>query len=86
MVSSTMLYQIDRKLQEMKGNGRAFGGVSLLCFGDPCQLKPVFGNFIWQGPKIEEHSIRNSFQITLLCKYVLSGSEYKQLKSDLPGT
>ena len=86
MVSSTMLYQIDRKLQEMKGSGRAFGGVSVLCFGDPCQLKPVFGNFIWQGPKIEEHSIRYSFQITLLCKYVLSSSEYKQLKSDLPGT
>ena len=86
MVSSTMLYQIDRKLQELKGSGRAFGGVSLLCFGDPCQLKPVFGNFIWQGPKIEEHSIRYSFQITLLCKYVLSSSEYKQLKSDLPGT
>ena len=86
MVSSTMLYQIDRKLQEVKGSGRAFGGVSLLCFGDPCQLKPVFGNFIWQGPKIEEHSIRYSFQITLLCKYVLSSSEYKQLKSDLPGT
>ena len=86
MVSSTMLYQIDRKLQELKGSGRAFGGVSLLCFGDPCQLKPVFGNFIWQGPKIEEHSIRYSFQITLFCKYVLSSSEYKQLKSDLPGT
>ena len=72
MVSSTMLYQIDRKLQELKGTGRAFGGVSLLCFGDPCQLKPVFGNFIWHRPKIEEHSIRYSFQMTPLCKYLSS--------------
>ena len=45
MVSSNMLYQIDRKLQELKGTGRAFGGVSLLCFGDPCQLKPVIESF-----------------------------------------
>ena len=72
MVSSTMLYQIDRKLQELNGSGRVFGGVSLLCFGDPCQLKPVFGNFIWQGPKVEEHSIRYSFQMTPLCKYLSS--------------
>ena len=41
MVSSTMLYQIDRKLQELKQNGQPFGGVSLLLFGDPMQLKPV---------------------------------------------
>jgi hypothetical protein len=41
MVSSAMLYQIDRKLQELKQSGKPFGGVSILFLGDPMQLKPV---------------------------------------------
>ena len=41
MISSAMLYQIDRKLQELKQSGKPFGGVSIICLGDPMQLKPV---------------------------------------------
>ena len=32
-----------------------FGNVSLFCFGDVCQLKPVMGKYIWSAPRSEEY-------------------------------
>ena len=32
-----------------------FGNVSLFCFGDVCQLKPVMGKYIWSTPRSEEY-------------------------------
>ena len=32
-----------------------FGNVSLFCFGDVCQLKPVMGRHIWSTPRSEEY-------------------------------
>ena len=44
MVKADMLYQLDLRLQEIKEKiGTPFGGVSLFCFGDILQLKPVCG-------------------------------------------
>ena len=51
MVKSDMLYEIEARLQEitMKFN-KPFGGVSVMCFGDLMQLKPVGGKWIFQSP------------------------------------
>ena len=32
-----------------------FGNISLFCFGDVCQLKPVLGRSIWSTPRSEEY-------------------------------
>ena len=50
------LYQLDLRLREvtMRPN-QLFGNVSLFCFGDICQLKPVMGRPIWSTPRSEEY-------------------------------
>ena len=52
MVKSDMLYQLDLKLQEVKERTDiAFGGVTILAFGDILQLRPVLGGFPFEKPK-----------------------------------
>ena len=52
MVKSDMLYQLDLRLQEIKERIRVpFGGISLFCFGDILQLKPVCGRYIFDTPQ-----------------------------------
>ena len=51
MVSPDIFYQIYTRLQEIKQNKLDYGGVCLLLFGDPCQLKPVQAGFPWEDPK-----------------------------------
>ena len=52
MVKADMLYQLDLRLQEIKQKiGVSFGGVSLFCFGDILQLKPVCGRYIFDTPQ-----------------------------------
>ena len=52
MVKSDLIYQLDLRLQEIKGKPRVpFGGVSILCFGDILQLCPVMGKFAFEEPK-----------------------------------
>ena len=48
MMKSDQLYQVDLRLRELKQNNREFGGVAVLLFGDPAQLRPVKGRFVWQ--------------------------------------
>ena len=51
MVKADMLYQLDLRLQEIKERtGVPFGGISVFCFGDILQLKPVGGKFIFDRP------------------------------------
>ena len=55
MVKSDTLYQIDVRLKEIKGVSKPFGGVSLVLFGDPLQLRPVRGSYPWEEPKNEKY-------------------------------
>ena len=50
------LYQLDLRLREvtMRPN-QLFGNVSIFCFGDVLQLKPVMGRYIWSTPRSEEY-------------------------------
>ena len=51
MLKSDLIYQIDMRLKEIKQNQSDFGGVSLIVFGDPLQLKPVMGRYPWEEPR-----------------------------------
>ena len=52
MVKADMLYQLDLRLQEIMDRvGVPFGGVSVIAFGDMCQLQPCMGKFICDKPK-----------------------------------
>ena len=53
MVSSTLLYYIYRRLQEIKGcqnNQSTFGDVTVIAVGDFYQLKPVKNSFVFELP------------------------------------
>merc|ERR1719233_702505 len=39
MMKSDQLYQVDLRLRELKQNNREYGGVAVLLFGDPAQLR-----------------------------------------------
>ena len=51
MVKADALYQIHMRLQEIKGNKRDFGGVSILLLGDLMQLPPPMAAQIFEVPK-----------------------------------
>ena len=48
MVKVDTIYQIDLRLREIKGVSKPFGGVSMVMFGDPLQLRPVKGRYPWE--------------------------------------
>ena len=48
MVGSGMLNYVNLRLQQIKGNHRLFGGVSVILIGDLCQLKPVLDSWIFE--------------------------------------
>ena len=55
MITSDQLIKLDMRLQEIKEKvGTPFGGVSILCFGDLMQLKPVQGKYVFESPKNPE--------------------------------
>lgn len=47
MMSSKMLYQVDRRLREILQNNNPFGNVSILVVGDLYQLCPVFASHVF---------------------------------------
>ena len=52
MVKPDQLYQIDLRLQEIKGKrGVPYGGVALFCFGDIFQLRPVKAGAVYTNPR-----------------------------------
>ena len=61
MVKSDYIYLIDLRLQELKENKKPFGGVSILAFGDFCQLRPVKGRFVFEPPINPSFKITNNF-------------------------
>ena len=61
MVKSDFLYLLDLRLQELKQNNKPFGGVSILAFGDFCQLRPVKGRFVFEVPINKDFRTTNNF-------------------------
>ena len=57
MMKSDQLYQVDLRLRELKQNNRKFGGVAVLLLGDPAQLRPVKGRFIFDKPVCTDYHL-----------------------------
>ena len=58
MVGNKMLYKIDQRLKEIKGNyNQSFGGISILFFGDFNQLRPVKESYVFQPLNTNELSV-----------------------------
>ena len=66
MMSTTLLGKVSRRLQEIKGNDKAFGGCSIFLFGDFCQLPAVHSESLHHGvinEYDENKEKKNNFQI-----------------------
>ena len=57
MMKSDILYRIHLRLSEIKQNNRYFGGVLVMLFGDPAQLKPVRGSYIFAAPNCKDYKL-----------------------------
>ena len=57
MMKSDQLYQIDLRLRELKQNNKVFGGIAICLLGDPAQLKPVKGRFVFDKPVCEDYHL-----------------------------
>ena len=51
MVGSETLLMIHRRLHEIRGNNKPFGGISILAIGDLHQLPPVCQSHVFQSPR-----------------------------------
>ena len=59
MVKADLFYQLHLRLQEvMQQPDKLFGGVSLFCFGDLLQLRPVQARYVFEEP------ICNAYRVT----------------------
>ena len=86
MMKVELLYRLDLRMKELKRNNRLFGGVSVYLLGDPAQLKPVLGTFIFLKPKSEEYhlaygdgteSLWRSFKVIMLTENHRQGKDKK---------
>ena len=57
MMKSDILYRIHLRLSELKHNNNYFGGVLVILFGDPAQLKPVRGSYIFAAPNCKDYTL-----------------------------
>ena len=58
MLKADMFYQLDLRLRELMQNSeKAFGGCSILLFGDILQLKPVMAKFIFEQPQCANYHL-----------------------------
>ena len=57
MMKADILYRIDMRLREVTQVNQDFGGVNIYLFGDPAQLKPVRGSYIFAAPNCPDYKI-----------------------------
>ncbi len=56
MVGSSVFSKMEKRLRYIFRNNKPFGGISVICFGDFIQLKPVGDRCIFQGDKTNSNS------------------------------
>ena len=58
MVKADLLYQLDQRLREVKEEqDKLFGGVSIFCFGDLLQLRPVNARYVFEESLNQNYAI-----------------------------
>ena len=57
MMKADILYRIDMRLREITQVNQDFGGVNIFLFGDPAQLKPVRGSYIFAAPNCPDYKL-----------------------------
>ena len=63
MVKADIFYQLDLRFRELKQNAeKPFGGCSVLLFGDPLELKPVMGRYIFQQPLCNDYHLPHTLE------------------------
>ena len=55
MLKVDLLYRIDLRLREITQVNKDFGGISVFLFGDPLQLRPVKGRYIFEAPSCPDY-------------------------------
>ena len=56
-MKADILYRIHLRLSEIKRSSQYFGGVLVILFGDPAQLKPVHGSYIFAAPNCPDYKL-----------------------------
>ena len=58
MVGTAMFnVQINNRLKDIKGNGKDFGGISIIVIGDLFQLKPVMNGYVFKDIDNSEYGV-----------------------------
>ena len=57
MMKADILYRIHLRLREVTQIDQDFGGVNVYLFGDPAQLKPVLGGYIFAAPNCPDYKL-----------------------------
>ena len=57
MLKGDILYRIHLRLCEIAQNNQNFGGINVFLFGDPAQLKPVRGGYIFASPNCPDYKL-----------------------------
>ena len=57
MMKADILYRIHLRLCEIRHNNQSFGGVNVYLLGDPAQLKPVMGSYIFAAPNCKDYKL-----------------------------
>ena len=55
MVGSSVFHKRDKRLRFIFKTNKSFGGISVICFGDFIQLKPVGDRYIFQSDKCNQN-------------------------------
>ena len=57
MLKADILYRIHLRLCEITQSKENFGGIQVFLFGDPAQLKPIRGSYIFAAPNCKDYKL-----------------------------